>query len=58
MGVQFIQMVQEDTHHLLLKVRHYPIKIIYDLFLCGLQIVCDDFLLIKNVILSRIHLFA
>ena len=58
MGIQFIQMVQKDSHHLLLKGRHHPVEVIDDLFLCGFQIVRNDLLLIKNIIFGGINLFA
>ena len=51
-------MLEECFHHFLLDIGHDSVQIIYDLFFCGLQIVCNDLFFIKDVIFFRIDLFA
>ena len=57
-SVQFIKVLQEDTHHFTLEVRHDTIQVIYDLYFCRFQVMGNHFFLIKEVIFSRINFFA
>lgn len=51
-----IKMLEHKLHHLLLKFRQHSVEVVNDLLLCGLQVMCDDFLFIKDVILGRVDL--
>lgn len=49
-GSEFIDMPEQNTHYLALKVRHDSVEVIYDLLLAGLQIVRNSLLLIEQVV--------
>ena len=57
-GIEFIQVFKKKPQHFSLDVGHDSVQVVNDLFLRRLQIMCDDFLFIEDVIFSRINLFA